>query len=360
MKTGRSLSELAREIERQGKTKKDYYAASPAIVMHGLPGGERAGAGEVELELGSMGRRLGVTELAHEQIAGRLGIPRQYYDRMLREAPGLLAENANHWFRARADERQLVRTLDGNVRALLSDRYRPLDHLDLAQAVLPILGEAGVRVESCEVTERRLYLKAVTDRVTAEVKRGDVVQAGIVVTNSEVGLGAVKVEPMVYRLVCLNGAIVPDAGLRRQHVGRAGAEFDLDGAAEFYRDATRRADDRAFWMKVRDVVRGALKAEGFARVVDRYRAAAKLEIKRDPVAAVQEVGRRFGLTEGESGGVLRHLIAGGDLSAYGVMNAVTRESQDVASYDRATELERVGGQVIELPRTEWARIAEEN
>ena len=53
-------------------------------------------------------------------------------------------------------------------------------------------------------------------------------------------------------------------------------------------------------------------------------------------------------TEEEGGGILRHFADGGDLSQYGLLNAVTRFSQDVESYDRATELERIGGQVLEL------------
>ena len=41
--------------------------------------------------------------------------------------------------------------------------------------------------------------------------------------------------------------------------------------------------------------------------------------------------------------MLRHLIEGGDLSAYGLVNAVTHFAQDVDDYDRATEFEALGG-----------------
>lgn len=43
---------------------------------------------------------------------------------------------------------------------------------------------------------------------------------------------------------------------------------------------------------------------------------------------------------------------------YIVPNAITRMSSDVESYDRATDLERVGAQVIELPRDDWKVLAE--
>lgn len=45
----------------------------------------------------------------------------------------------------------------------------------------------GARVESCEVTDSRMYLKVVTSRVQFELAPGDVVHAGVVISNSETG-----------------------------------------------------------------------------------------------------------------------------------------------------------------------------
>ncbi len=126
------------------------------------------------------------------------------------EQPGLLDRNVNTWLSDDAD-RRMVRTLDGKVRAVLSERYRRLDNYDLAENVLPILQQLdGARFESVELTETKMYLKVVTPRVTFEVAPGDVVQAGIVISNSEVGLGTLSVQPLVYRLVCRNGLIAAD------------------------------------------------------------------------------------------------------------------------------------------------------
>jgi hypothetical protein len=72
---------------------------------------------------------------------------------------------------------------------------------------------------------------------------------------------------------------------------------------------------------------------------------------------VEVTAKRFGLTEPERGQVLRHLVDGGDLSRYGLANALTRASQDVESYDRATDLERLGGMIVELPRQAWQELA---
>jgi hypothetical protein len=67
--------------------------------------------------------------------------------------------------------------------------------------------------------------------------------------------------------------------------------------------------------------------------------------------------RIFVLNESERAGVLRHLIVAGDLSAYGLVNAVTHYSQDVEDYDRATEFEALGGKLIELSSREWEELA---
>lgn len=356
MKKGKTLLELATEIERQSTTKRDFIAptAELELVLPTEDAAQIIGSSAPRLKVNGSGE-FGIRQTAHSQIGSRLGIPAKYYDRMLGEAPELLADNVNHWL-ATTKERRLVRTLDGNVRGFLSDRYRTLDNFDLAETVLPIISSSGCRVESAELTETRLYIKAVTERITTEIRKGDVVQAGIVISNSEIGLGSIKVEPLVFRLVCLNGMIANDHSMRKYHVGRAGVDIDL--AQEFFKDETRKADDRAFWLKVRDVVAGAFKQDVFDRIVNSMREATERQITGDPVKVVEVTQKRFGLNDVERGSILTHLIREGDLTQYGLLNAFTRASQDIEDYDRATEFERLGGQVIELPRSDWKEIAE--
>lgn len=124
-------------------------------------------------------------------------------------------------------------------------------------------------------------------------------------------------------------------------------------------DTSRRLDDAALWSKVRDVVRGAFDAARFAALVDEQIAPmAGDKITGDPVKAIDLSAKRFGINETEKASVLRHLIEGGDLTRYGLFNAITRTAEDLDSYDRATEFEKLGGQVIELSRTDWKAIAE--
>ena len=153
------------------------------------------------------------TSLFHRQLGSALAIPAKYYDLMKAEKPGLLADNVNAWLGEKPNN-YMVRALGDTARAFLSERYRRRDNLEIASAVLPLFTGSGYSVESCEVTEHRMYIKIVNQRLEMEVTKGDVVQAGVVISNSEVGLGAVSVQPLVYRLACTNGMIVCDMGQR--------------------------------------------------------------------------------------------------------------------------------------------------
>ena len=348
MKSGKSLVELATEIQRQAEGKRDFVADTRE--MHMTP------QGQLEMDVNDTQVTVDVTPHTHGQIAQRVGIPAPYYKRMQAEAPQLLATNVNTWFNDKP-ERRMVRTLDGNARAFLSDRYRILDHYEILEAVLPVVGEMGegIDIVSTEITDNRIYLKVINKRLELEVKKGDAVQAGFVISNSEIGMGAVRVEPLIYRLVCLNGMIAQDYSQKKYHVGRAAASEE--DAYELFSDETLKADDQAFMLKIRDTVRAAVDIAKFTTIVDRMKAATEQRIEGNPVKAVEVTTKTFGLSQGEHSSVLTHLIQGGDLTAYGMLNAITRTAQDVESYDRATELEAVGSKVLSLPQPTWREIA---
>ena len=351
MKTGKSLTELAQEIERQYKVKEDLVADTRRLEIV-----QNDGAVQLAVKNGDT-TLFNMKPLAHRQIAERVGIPSKYYERMLSEQPQLLAQNVNTWFEQKP-ERRLVRLLDGKVRAFLSDRYQRIDNWDVAQTVLPILlGTPGIECLSQEVTESKLYIKAVTHKVQGEIKSkrvGDIVEAGVMISNSEVGLGAISIKPFVHFLVCTNGMVRDKDALRRAHIGR---QIEGENIVQFLTDETRKAEDHAVLLKVRDVVHAAMDATNFRRMLDEMQETTEQRLEGSPVEAVKVLGSTFGLLEGEQTSILRHLIEGADLSRYGLMNAVTRASADIESYDRATDLETIGGAILDLPKVEWKRIA---
>jgi len=364
MKIGKTLVELATELQRQSEVKRDYLVVTEAIEARTVevPGSPVG----VELALAGGDKQVvvGINDLAHEQLGGWSGIPRQYYEKMLHEEPALLAVNLNTWFK-RTRATRLVRTLDGRTRAFLSNSYRPMDSFDLAEAVLPVLGAMDLEIISCEVTERRIYLKAADKSITRSIPTGkrmgeghnffDTVSPGIVISNSEVGCGSLSVETGIWTKMCTNMLIASQRSMRKYHLG---GRADLgEEVMAMLSDDTRRKTDAALWGQVRDVVKGAFDLTRFNEVANQMEGTVENKITGDPVKVIEVTAKKFGMGEGERSSVLRHLIEGGDLSQYGLINAVTRTAEDLDSYDRATEFERLGGKLIELPRTEWREIS---
>lgn len=350
MKQGRNLEELGLELQRQRNARQDFVADSRSLSFATDDGGSR-----LSVAMGDKLLDFGVNPLAHQQISARLGIPLKYYQRMQRESPALLDDNVNNWLQQTRD-RRMLRVMDGNVRAFLSDRYRRLDNLELCAAVLPIIKDMkGAVIESCEITDAHLYLKVINRRMKAEVAVGDAVQAGFVITNSEVGLGNLTVEPMIFRLVCRNGMIVKDFSQKKRHVGRQVENYDT--AYELYSDETLAQDDKAFFMKVADTVRCAVDESKFMLTVGKMQEAMQIPLEHQPMEEVQLLADSFNLTENEQGDIFRQLFLSGDNTRYGLLNAVTAASQNVADYERATELERIGGEILTLPSKGVAPLA---
>jgi hypothetical protein len=304
---------------------------------------------------------------AHRQLSSHLNIPKLYYDRMLVEQPALLTDNINTWLTADAANKRMVRTLDGNVRAFLSPRYRPLDNFELATAVLPVLQEQQVQVVSSALTETRMYIKAILPSLCDDLPEGlqwgrghadagSRICAAITISNSEVGVGTLKVEPSVFTAWCTNLAALTKSTMRKYHVGRT---FSAEDSYEVFRDETREADDKAFWMKVKDITTSAFAPEVWAAAIQSIRENGPDPILSDQLPKVVEVtAARFKLTAMQSNSVLTYLAGGGDLTRWGLSSAVTRVANDQDSYEDATALEHIGGEILDLPKSQWSVISE--
>lgn len=344
MKAGLTIEELATEVMRQKDAKADYIVNTSMLAM------EHCGTELVlrVLDDSHIDRiePLDIADTAHRQIGTRLGIPAKYYGKMLTEHPDLLVTNVNAWFEREPTERML-RVLDGKVRAYLSNSYMRMDHYEIFASVLPVIGEIpDVQFVSCHITDNRMYIKAVDPHLTAEVAPGDTVKAGVVISNSEVGLGSVSVQPLIYRELDGNGIAVAGATTKRIHRGRVNSaeEHFMLASQEVLTEA-----DRTFLTELQETVRSATDEEQFSQIVTLMQSAKHQAMNTaDIPAVVHTAGRDFGITDTEQNGVLQRLIESDDLSLYGLANAVTRHSQDVESYDRATDLEGIGFNILRM------------
>lgn len=143
-------------------------------------------------------------------------------------------------------------------------------------------------------------------------------------------------------------------GERKAHVGRAAKA--LEDSFNVYTDETLEAEDKAFMLKLRDTTLAALEEARFAQIVGRLQDTTNARITGRVQDVIELTGKAFDLSQNEQDDILNYLIQGGDLSLYGLTNAITRASQDVDSYDRATALEGIGWQVATMPANQWKEI----
>lgn len=366
MKTELSLQALAAELERQSSTRKDYIAPQGAVKAEG-------NAEHGIVLAGFNGERYPLKPLAHRQLGEVLGIPGRYYDRMREEQPELLAANVNTWLASNREEKKMLRTLDGQVRAVLSPKYRALDNFELAQAILPKLIGMKVQVMSAALTETRMYIKVILPELSDDLPPGVVwgsghtqvaeykgnaagkVVAALTIINSEVGAGTLRIEPSVFTTWCSNLAQLKTAAMRKYHVGRSSEATEN---WEIFRDETRAADDRAFFLKVADVTERAFNPEIFKAAIEQIRGASEDKIVSNDLPAVVEVAvRQLALPVGSAGSILTYLAQGGDLSRWGVASAVTAAANVRADYESATEFEHAGGEVLAMTPHAWQTIA---
>ena len=346
MKNGLTIDKLAQEVSRQQSAKRDFVLDTRDIRMN-MDGKLMIEQPNGETEL------FGITDDAHLQVANYLGINQKYYQKMQAHEPGLLAVNVNQWFQRTEKpfnaEARMLRVLDGNVRAFLSNRYQRIDNYDLLSALMPVFSEfPGLRFESNFMSSREMFLKVFWPGNQKEVKKGDIIQAGCVIRNSETGFASTSVKPMSLRLWCTNGATHDEYGTKKVHRGK---RIDVSETSyELFTDETLALSDKAFIMQVRDMVKATLQGVWLDTVINQMREAQGIPVE-DPKAAVQELSKRFLFSDTEQEMTLEHFfrdLAHNGQTQYGLFNAVTRMAQDSETYERATELEAIGGQILTL------------
>jgi hypothetical protein len=281
------------------------------------------------------------------------------------EAPHLYDANVNEWL-GRDGRKFLVRALSsedggaGQARAFLSNGYKIIDNYDVLTAVLDGVRQAGVQVDiaSCDLSDQRMYV-----RLTAPEIRGyapyllrnyrspysgrtgadnPTVFAGLLISNSETGCGSLSMTPQLTVQICDNGLPMTKDVVRAVHLG---AKLD-EGRVE-WSDDTQRKTLAVYTAQARDTVR---------RFLDREYVEANIrEIEKTsgaPVADVEEtiksVSKTLRFTEEQRKGIFDHFIRGGDLTAGGVLHAVTSYAQTVQDPDDAHELGAQGIRAMEL------------
>lgn len=340
---GIKLSDLVSRILVDAKEKKDFIVPATGISL---------------MENGALdwrGNTMPMTPHAESQLHTYLGIPSRFVDRLHKDAPDLITYSVNRLLETKTDDTRMIRTLHGKARAFMSDQYRRLDHEDVAERVLPMVIDAGYEVRSANITESKLYIHVVSPKTEGELRVNDAVRFGWIISNSEVGQGSLNLQLFIDRLRCTNGMVLPEFSKRRAHIGgrsEAGDSYLVKASNE-----TTKAADDALWFGVRDHIREFSTTDGIKKVMDRLKEQADAPVGGDPTAVVQALSNKFLLKEEESKSVLYSFLEEGDRTRWGLANAITQIANDHTDYDRAVELEKIGGDLLMSTGADWKNIA---
>jgi Domain of unknown function (DUF932) len=344
MKTGLTLTQMAAKVEAQIAEKRDYVVTSSAVEMTDF--------GDLLVDTDDEVLHLEVTETMHHQLAQATGIHGQYYRKMRETAPELIAVNVNHWLQKQGDRSHVLRTMGNQARAFLGGGYEIVDHDQVLMALIPELDKfnGDLEILSTEVTDRKLYIKLAFPKLEGEIRKGDIIRSGVTICNSEIGEGGLNVYPANFRLICTNGMTRMEQG-ERLTVRHSGSK-NRDTGEILTRERAN--------VKVEQFIENftiARDEAAFQRTLTQMRNITERPIEVSAEELMVRARKHFGLTLDEQKQALEHLLIDEDLTAYGLMNAVTRTAQDVKSYDRATELESLGSKVLALPQSTWREIA---
>lgn len=361
-----ALDALHAMLTDQSTRKLDVIAGAGAVRAVGghlvLEGTEpQLGADGVSLTTGAYAPN----EVCQAGIADKLGIPAAYLRRLADEHVDLYDDNVNGWL-ARSDRRFLVRVLrndagGGIARAFLSDRYTRIDNLDVLMAALDGIRRAGteIHIDGCDLTQRRMVLRVVAPGVTALAptllgnyrspftgqsgRDLPVVWAGFVVSNSETGCGAFTIAPRLMVQVCRNGMVINAAKMRRTHLG---SRHEDDGVIA-WSEATTTKTLELISARTADAVAAYLDPGQVAAMVRDLEKVSGKPVT-DPDTTIKTVGQKLRFSDEAQRDILAHFIKGADLTAGGVMHAVTSVAQTLPDADAAYDLESVAVQAMHL------------
>jgi Domain of unknown function (DUF932) len=308
-----------------------------------------ASNGEVQL-VGKAGVPARLTHWSFGQLAARVEAPASY----LRKLPATLAaQNLNHGLATnRGDSSETAKLMfhaNGSLvlRALTSERYERIWNFEVAERLLSLESNSGWEVARPDVrsisgdgqlplyaSDHDMFVFMRTRNVTVnEPGTDEPIYRGVIVENSEVGASALKLTRFLYRYMCGNHIIwgaskVMDLSVR--HIGQARERWNQFGIT-VRQWADESADEET------TMIRAAK---------ERIIAATKDEVL-DAIFGKRAIGlSRRQLTAGYDAVVPDQ--DGNPNSVWGMVQGLTRYSQQTTFADERTAIDRAAGKLLEV------------
>jgi hypothetical protein len=217
------------------------------------------------------------------------------------------------------DKTFLLRGKTTHVRAFLSGEYIAYNNHDIAETVASLLQDGSIGIKSFVLEETNCFLKIVSDELVEPISG---LKAGIMIGNSEVGMGSVSVEPFVFRKACTNDLVVTaDKAFRHAHIHFTPNEL------------TRRMAEAI--------------GDGFlvaSQVLDAFLKTREEPIA-DPLAMIRKIAEERKMSQRLTDEVAARYVTDPEPNRFGVINAFTSAAQTLAPLQRI-DLERFAGTLL--------------
>ena len=200
MNVNSTLGNVRRRLKKQAAKQHDELVDVKTIQFKSVE----------EIQIGD--RSMKLRPSAQHGIAYLMKVPLPFL-RML--PPELSATNLNHIMKTQEKHSEwFFRFSNDSVRAVMSQRYHPVNHLEVVETIVDLLQLKNNAMVQVALDENLMSLN-IPDTDRGFSINGDDHHPGISICNSEVGVSALHISALVWRLVCSNG-LITSAGVGRK------------------------------------------------------------------------------------------------------------------------------------------------
>lgn len=166
------------------------------------------------------GENVGVSPYAFSQLCTKLGIPTLYMKKCIETGfVPLVQENINKWLQWGADKKLLIRKYGEVARGILSNRYSICDTPEILSAISDSGILKNMSLQGYMINPSRFHARF----IGAEMKViGEDLFAGVQIDSSDVGRSKLDIKFFVFKQVCTNGLVLPEAAgaiYTQKHIG---------------------------------------------------------------------------------------------------------------------------------------------
>jgi len=367
-----TLEKLLIRIKDTNARKQDFIAPTKELQFRTIEEDNHPQS-EIVIEAngGEPTRFLKVNDLCFDQIAQKNGLDVRTARRLQSEYSREYDSLTNAIWQ-KENSKRMIRTYDdlnqgmnpsGTARAFLSDKFKTFDNSDLLESALPQLmeSEANWKIVNCAVTQKKMYIRLKSELITGTgANVNDIMAHGIGLSNSETGAGSISAFGINWTLACLNGMQTQNI-TRKSHITSA-----RDGDTwNILTNETKEADNHSLKLQLRDIVSSYASRQSFDENLEKMKLASEDIIDVETTEAVENLGKVLTLSKKETSNVLDGLLKTIGQAGYEndkpvnratFVNAVTRVG-NTAKADDVDFWQKLGGQVLNMKKTDWNRVA---